>query len=368
MRINNGQNRREFLVTATALATQLGAEAIEVPWLADVQKTPAKVPFEKLGYFAPLLEDAEGKPITTLDAWQKKRREIRADWMKFLGPMPARPKSNEFKVLREDQVKGCVRQLIRYECERDLFVEAYLLRPVGKSERKRPGIVALHPTTRDTIDAIAGIVGPESKQLGLKLAQHGFVVICPRNFLWQDVKQLNDAMEKHRRRHPKALGMHKMLYDARRATDILAGLPDVDAKRIGATGHSLGGKETLYLTAFDERIRAGVASEGGTGFRSTNWDAPWYLGPAIRDLKFPLNHHQLIALAAPRAFLILAGENSSPAASDGDRTWPFIEAALPVCRLYGHPARLGMYNHRKGHSIPPLAFERMAEWLKTYLA
>ncbi|MFP6886085.1 MAG: hypothetical protein VB997_00935 [Opitutales bacterium] len=111
-----------------------------------------------------------------------------------------------------------------------------------------------------------------------------------------------------------------------------------------------------------------MASEGGTGFRSTDWDAPWYFGPAIRDLKFPLNHHQLIALAAPRAFLIFACENSSPAASDGDRIWPFIEVALLVCHLYGHPTRLGMYNHRKGHSIPPLAFERMAEWLKTYLA
>lgn len=63
-------------------------------------------------------------------------------------------------------------------------------------------------------------------------------------------------------------------------------------------GHSLGAKEALYLAAFDERIKAAVASEGGTGFRSTNWDAAWYLGPAIRDENFSLNHHQLLALIA----------------------------------------------------------------------
>jgi hypothetical protein len=79
-----------------------------------------------------------------------------------------------------------------------------------------------------------------------------------------------------------------------------------------------------------------------------------------------LNHHQLLALAAPRAFLVLAGEKPRPAA-DGARTWSFIEAALPVYKFYGIPARIGMYNHGMGHSIPPVAFERLASWLEAYL-
>lgn len=160
--------------------------------------------------------------------------------------------------------------------------------------------------------------------------------------------------------------MHKMLYDAIRGVDVLASLSYVDAKRIGAVGHSLGAKEALYLAAFDERIKAAVASEGGTGFKSTNWDAPWYLGKGINDPGFKLNHHELLALIAPRPFLILAGEKGRGSA-DGDRTWPFLVAAQPVCKLYGKPVRLGMYNHRKGHSIPDEAFQRMAEWAETYL-
>ncbi len=107
----------------------------------------------------------------------------------------------------------------------------------------------------------------------------------------------------------RSLGMAKMLYDAMRTVDVLESLPEVDRNRIGAVGHSLGTKETLYLAALDERVKVAVASEGGIGFRSTNWDAPWYLGEAIRDEQFPLNHHQLLALIAPRPILILGGES-----------------------------------------------------------
>jgi hypothetical protein len=110
-----------------------------------------------------------------------------------------------------------------------------------------------------------------------------------------------------------------------------------------------------------------VASEGGTTFRSTNWDAPWYLGPQIRDEKFPLNHHQLLGLIAPRPFLILGGE-SGPGCADGDRSWPLLEAALPAWKLYGGPTRLGLLNHREGHSISPGSYRRIEQWLEAYLA
>jgi cephalosporin-C deacetylase-like acetyl esterase len=48
-------------------------------------------------------------------------------------------------------------------------------------------------------------------------------------------------------------------------SNVLGSIPEVDARRIGAAGHSLGAKETLYLAAFDERIQAAVASDAGIG-------------------------------------------------------------------------------------------------------
>jgi len=367
-------NRRSWLTGMMAGAAGMHwgwdeqpAEAADVSWLAEVQRPPAVIPWDRVGHLAELLVKIDGTPIRTQAAWEKKRKEIRAAWMKFLGPMPERRLPVKLEVLSEDRPEKCVRQLVRYECEPGIDVEGYLLRPQKMNAAgKHAGIVGLHQTTKNSIDEIAGVKGPAPMQIGLQLCQRGFVVFCPRCFLWQSVSSYREAVENFRRRHPHTLGMHKMLYDAMRGVDVLVSLPEVDPKRIGAVGHSLGAKESLYLAAFDERVQAAVASEGGTGFKSTNWNAPWYLGKGIEAPGFKLNHHQLLALIAPRAFLILAGEKGRGAA-DGDRSWPFLEAALPVYKLYGRPARLGIYNHRQGHAIPPQAFRRLAQWLETYL-
>jgi pimeloyl-ACP methyl ester carboxylesterase len=165
-------------------------------------------------------------------------------------------------------------------------------------------------------------------------------------------------VSEHRHRHRGACGMAKMLYDGLRAVDLLASLPEVDAQRIGAAGHSLGGKEALYLAAFDDRVKAAVASEAGIGTAFSNWDAPWYLATK----NFGHEHHELLGMIAPRAFLLIGGESA-----DGDRSWPFIASALDAYRFYNQPSRIGLFNHRQGHTIPPIAEQRTYEWLQTYL-
>ena len=35
-----------------------------------------------------VLRDASGQPITTLQEWEKRRQELREDWLQFLGPPP----------------------------------------------------------------------------------------------------------------------------------------------------------------------------------------------------------------------------------------------------------------------------------------
>ena len=69
-------------------------------------------------------------------------------------------------------------------------------------------------------------------------------------------------------------------------------------------------------------------------------------------------------MAAPRPLLFLAGESGN--AADGVRSWPFVEAAMPVYKLYGGPPRLGLFNHRQGHSVPPEAERRIYQWLEAY--
>jgi dienelactone hydrolase len=354
------------LAGGVALLTDRRARAAntnrDVPWLSEVQRPPASLPSDA-PRLSPLLVDSEGEKIFTLESWQRHRATIRGRWQSFLGKIKVdRPGPPAVEVVEEDRPDGVVRQLVKYEAEPGVPVSAYLLKP-AKIRQRSPAAVVLHSTVRHTIRQPAGLEGNPAKAFGLQLARRGFVTLCPRCFLWTDDLSIgyHEHVRRFHARHPQCKGMARMLLDAIVAVDILAAMPEVDPKRLAAVGHSLGAKEVLYLAAFDERIRATVSSEGGIGTRFSNWDAPWYLSEKIRDESFPHEHHELLALVAPRTFLLIGGDSA-----DGDRSWPFIEAVLPVYRLYGAAPRLGLYNHKQGHSVPPEAERRIYEWLTTY--
>jgi dienelactone hydrolase len=371
-------DRRTFLAASSAslLASRLcqgekdDGKAKNVSWLQEIQTPPAKLPgnVPKLG---DLLTDASGNKIDSLDGWKTRRDELRKWWLEFLGPMPAeRQVAPKLKVLEENRPEGVVRQLVQYEVEPGILTQAYLLKP-AKQEGKAPGVAAFHSTVNESIRQPAGVEGVPEKAFGLRFARQGRVVFCPRNYLWPDNTHIAaqaeaEKFQKRMKMYPsnktQSKGMAKMLYDSLVAVDILASLPEVDASRIGAVGHSLGAKETLYLAAFDERVKVTVSSEGGIGTKFSNWDALWYLGDSIKKPDFKHEHHELLALAAPRPFLLIGGESA-----DGDRGWPFIEQALRAYQLYGNPLRVGQYNHKKGHAVPPEAEQRIEEWFAAYL-
>jgi dienelactone hydrolase len=346
-----------------------------VPWLAEVQEPPGVLPSDA-PELSPLLVDPAGQKIKSLDAWLQRREEIRRWWLNFLGPLPGDRKAPpQLTVAAEDRPQGVIRQLVTYEIEPNISTEAYLLRPeyqrVAGKAVKRPGVVVFHQTIDNSIRVPAGFEGFPEHSFALELARRGCVTFCPRNYLWPTTAKIMPDAEAKRyaERHPGSKGMAKMLSDGMVALDILAGQPDVDPRQLGSIGHSLGGKETLYLAALDERVRATVSCEGGIGTRFTNWDALWFLGPEIRQPTFTHEHHELLALAAPRPFLLVGGDSA-----DGAQSWPFIAAALPVYQLYadaGMPSgrpRLGLLNHHRGHPVHPTAAVRMNEWMTTYLS
>jgi hypothetical protein len=130
-------------------------------------------------------------------------------------------------------------------------------------------------------------------------------------------------------------------FDGFRAVDVLEAHPNVDAERIGAIGHSLGGKQVLFVMAFDPRIKAGVSSDGGIGLQFSNWDADWYLSQEVHSRKFENN--QVLAMIAPRAFLLVGGKY------DDDRAWPFIAGAVPLWGAKRAPENVGWFRHDRGH-------------------
>jgi len=371
----NEDGRRAFLTRAARAAAALtlapalrrdlahAAPRRDVSWLREVLQPPASTSAPPRS-LAPLLVDADGRAIATVDAWRARRAELERIWRGVLGRLEIqRSRPPAVEILAEDRVDDVVRQRVRYLIEPAIDTEAYVLRP-RRHARRLPGVIVFHTTTPESIRQPAGLSDVPEKHFGLALARRGFVAFCPRNFLWPENTRMAAAEQTRRFKewHPRATGMAKMLFDGQVAVDILAARSDVDSQRIGCIGHSLGAKEALYLAAFDPRISAVVSSEGGIGTRMSNWDAEWYLGEMVHRPDFSREHHELLALAAPRPFLLVGGDSA-----DGAASWPWIEAALPVYRLFGEPAHLGLLNHRRGHAVPPDVLPRLIEWIETYV-
>jgi dienelactone hydrolase len=291
----------------------------------------------------------------------QERRKLLAAWEVILGSGPAEAPAPRVEIVSEERDAGVRRALVRYQVEPGEEAEAYLLEPAAP--RPWPGALVLHSTVAYHMRQPAGLEGPEDKHIGLHLARRGFATICPRNFLYgYRGGTSHEAVARLRERWPQWTGMAKMLWDARRALDVLAAWPGVDGKRLGVIGHSLGAKQTLYVAAFDDRTRAAVFSEGGIGIRMCNWNAPWYLGEQVDRPGFTRDHAELLKLVAPRPFLLLAGGGT-----DGEDSRPFIQAAMPAYEQRDARARLAFMNHGRGHAFPVEAQSAADEWFNRWL-
>ncbi|QDU74933.1 Alpha/beta hydrolase family protein [Bremerella volcania] len=332
--------------------------AQDVPWLADVNTPPEQY----------LENEQIGLPEASVtQAWPSQRAKIRDQWKTFLGAYSFPDLPLKMETLREERLDHCTRRLIHYQAEPGRIVRAYLLIPHDHANSKLPAVVAFHGTNPRTFDKLVGLDAEPERHMGLRLAKAGFVVICPENFLWEkdSYKASTEAALKN---HPGSKGMAVMLADGMRAVDLLLTLDQVDPKRIGTYGHSLGAKEAMYLAAMDDRICAAVASEGGVEISFSNWDAVWYLGSDVKQEGFSRKHEELIALIAGRPFLVLGGE-SGRGCADGQRSWKALHTGHQVWQAhFDKPVRMGLLNHGQGHSLPWEAGEKVIQWMVAYVA
>jgi dipeptidyl aminopeptidase/acylaminoacyl peptidase len=353
--------RSSLVVAVVASLCLADGPAAPTDWPALTQKPHAKLPLPDLG-LRPLLKTAEGKAVTTPEEWPQARKTLHAAWMGCLGKPPPKPARLDSRVESTEELDGFKRQLVSFLSADGDRLRAYLLVPSDlKPGEKRPAVVVFHPTVNDTLKEPAGLGKRQAMALGVHLVKRGYVVLCPECFIMKDGRAKAQAAAVARR-WPGWTGLGKMTFDASRCVDFLESLPFVDAARIGCIGHSLGAKEVLFAMAFEPRYKAGVFNEGGIGLRMSNWTDPWYLTERMTKYIPALENHQVMALVAPRPLLVLGGDSA-----DGDKSWPFIHAVLPVYRLLGAGDRVGLINHHGKHSFPREARAQAYRWLDHWL-
>ena len=175
-----------------------------------------------------------------------------------------------------------------------------------------------------------------------------------------DFGRWREAAAALNREHPQWTGIGKLISDTRLMVDALTTDPRVDAHRIGIAGHSLGGKMAFYTGCLDARIRVILASDFGIRWDQTNWQDPWYWGELAAVLEEAgMDHAQLLGLAAPKPFCLIAGQY------DNMDSWEMMTKAPGY---ENGTDRLKIIHHGTGHMPPRDTLEEgynfLDRWLK----
>ena len=227
-----------------------------------------------------------------------------------MGPMPPRIKTPPVvEIIAETQLDGGLirRQIVFIARDQDR-VPAYLFLPPGKG--KHAAMLCLHQTTRIGKSEPAGLGGNPGLFYALELARRGYVTLAP------DYPNFGDY-QFDPYTHGYASATMKAITNHQRALDVLAAMPQVDKKRLGTIGHSLGGHNSLFLAAFDSRVKVAVTSCGFTaaaryyGGDLTGWSHQGYM-PRVATVygkdpaKLPFDFSDILAAIAPRAIFVNA--------------------------------------------------------------
>jgi dienelactone hydrolase len=282
------------------------------------------------------VEEQPGTPAGCLldcvgdrDALKAWRGRARADYRRLIGKLPERVPLR----LATTESVDCgtyQRDRVVFDVERHMAVPAYLLVPHTRtaSGSRGPAILAQHGHGPGKAE-ICGLaeVGDEGSTPNLyahELAERGYVVLAPdlRTFGERaDWEPPNMYHCDHTYQYTSLLGYDLLslsLWDLARSLDVLSEHPLVDPRRIGMVGLSQGGTCTLFMAAWDRRIKAAVVS----GYFN-EWPVTATIGwnmcgsQVIKGMLGRLDHLELGALIAPRPLLIETGteDNINPVKS-----------------------------------------------------
>jgi len=333
-------------------------------------RSPAPEPGAEAQIIPSLVEGLHGPR----DWYQKRRPELMALWTRILGKLgPAEADRRWFGDIRQARILE-TRELAHYTrvrldlpIEKDFYQHHLLLLPKGQGRGPFPAVICWSSTTPD-------YQAPE-QWWGAWLAEHGYVVLTSWSFIryYRDGTTYHTgAQEKLYQRFGHWLPMGKMVHDAQREAEYLRSRREVDPKRLGFIGFSLGAKAAVYVAAFAPEFQAVVALDPHIAVNGgTNWYAPWYLdwlhvfpdiptpehtvlsllNPNKQRPGFEHDHHELMALAAPRAFLLIGGSQSEDRGGDSDdlESWGYVNRAREVYRLLGVPEKLEYVSTNQGH-------------------
>ena len=329
--------------------------------------------------------------IRDFSEWKRVARQKVFDCM--LMPPPAPTDGFEAKVLFEERRDGYTARKIEIRLSRYYTVPAYVLIPDGKGPF--PAVNCLHDhgahlfigkekmirplACEDTLvikDADDWLQGYGGQYFGDYLAKNGYVVFSADAPMWGERGQKEGPK---RERYDMIAGNMMMYgidlsawmtYDDISGTEYLASMPEVDAKRIGCTGWSMGAYRAWMLSALSDRIKVGAAicwmvtTDEQMSFKYSRTENGGFAN-CIPGLRRWMDYPHIASIACPNPMLFINGKQ--------DKLFPIagVEKAFAIMhetwKSQGAGNNIETELWDMPHSCPKTAQERVLQFFKKHL-
>jgi dienelactone hydrolase len=306
-------------------------------------------------------------PVATPPRSPNRREELYG----LLGDLPPRNRPISARLRESREQDGYVLETWDLDLNGLETVPAYLAKP-RNMKGPAPAILFNHSHGGGydigKLELINGRKYLQPEPYAKTLTDLGYVVLCIDHWVFGERNGTTegDAFKQMLWQGRVLWGM--MVYDSLRALDWLCDRPEVDAKRIGTLGISMGSTMAWWAAALDERLMVTVDICCLTDFqalieaKSLKAHGVYYYVPSL------LKHFttaQINALIAPRAHLALAGLQDPLTPVVGlDR----IETELKhVYADAGHPERWRLLRYDVAHQETAEGRMEIVKFLQAYL-
>ncbi|MFO1452395.1 MAG: acetylxylan esterase [Opitutaceae bacterium] len=282
------------------------------------------------------------------DSWNAYADHLRSRIQAGAGlqPWPRRTPLNP--IVREKRVHaGYTVENVAFESIPGYFVCGNLYRP-EKTSGPAPVVLSFHghggPVVTEDDYAKQGRFTPWMQARCAALARMGAVVLSVEMVAYgESIAQVGQDS------HKLPFSVTLQTWNGVRALDFLLSLPGVDKTRVGVSGESGGGTQTMLLTALDPRVTASapvvMMSSYFFGGCACESGLPIHRGP-----DHFANNAMIAALAAPRPLLVVS-DGKDWTQHNPDIEFPFLRR---IYGYYGVPQRVSnVHLPAEGHDYGP---------------
>ncbi len=260
----------------------------------------------------------------TVKEWEARKAELKKQilWAAGLLPMPEKTPLNPLFTNRLER-DGYTIESVALETLPGYYLGGNLYRPRGRSG-KFPAVAIPHGHW--TYGRLENQPLSSTPLQSINMARQGYVVFAYDMVGYNDTTQTSHSFDGPTERLWSFGPLGLQLWNSIRVVDFLESLPDVDAKRIGATGASGGATQTMMLQAVDDRIT--FSSPVNMISAIMQGGSPCENAPGLR---IGTSNLEIAAMMAPRPMLAVA--------ATGDWTKNLPKEEFPAIRqiweLYG---------------------------------